>query len=141
MPKVISANSLADGIVVYAGRTGAWTGQLGQAKIFTSKADAEEGLLGAENDAKHNLVVEPFLVEVVEDASGPRAVTLRDSIRARGPTIDFLPRTQAFAYEADTPLENAVKQETNGILRNRRVEAARAHELLGAAASPDVIAR
>jgi hypothetical protein len=140
MPKVISANRLADGIVVYAGRTCAWTGRLGQAKIFTSKAEAEEGLLNAQNDVKCNLVVEPFLVEVIEDANGLRAVTLRDSIRARGPTIDFLPRTQVFAYEADTPLENAVKHETTAVLRNRREDAARSHELISAAASPDVSA-
>src|ERR1700724_2131167 len=73
MSKVISANRLADGIVVYGGRDGSWTEQLSQAKIFTSKAEAEAGLLLAQNDAKRNLVVEPVVVEVTEDASGLRA--------------------------------------------------------------------
>jgi hypothetical protein len=100
MAKVISANRLADGIVVYAGRDGSWSEQLSQAKIFPSKAEAEAGLLVAQNDAKRNLVVEPVVVEVTEDASGLRAVTLREIIRARGPTIDFLPRTWAFARGA-----------------------------------------
>jgi hypothetical protein len=106
MPKVISANRLADGIVVYAGRDGSWSERLSQATIFASKAEAEAGLLIAQNDAKRNLVVEPFVVEVVGDASGLRAVTLREAIRARGPTIDFLPRTHAFAHGADAPHEN-----------------------------------
>ena len=106
MPKVISANRLADGIVVYAGRDGSWSDRLNQAKIFASKAEAEAGLLVAQNDAKRNLVVEPVVVEVTEDASGLRAATLRESIRAFGPTIDFLPRTRAFALDANPP-ENA----------------------------------
>src|ERR1700724_359039 len=103
MAKVISANRLADGIVVYAGRDGSWSEQLSQAKIFPSKAEAEAGLLVAQNDAKRNLVVEPVVVEVTEDASGLRAVTLREIIRARGPTIDFLPRTWPFARGAGPP--------------------------------------
>ena len=105
MPKVICANRLADGIVVYAGPDGSWAERLSQAKIFASEAEAEAGLLAAQNDAKRNLVVEPVVVEVAEDASGLRAVTLREAIRARGPTIDFLP-------EADAPQENTAKQAT-----------------------------
>jgi Protein of unknown function (DUF2849) len=101
MPKVISANRLADGIVVYAGRDGSWSERLSQAKIFASKAEAEAGLLVAQNDAKRNLVVEPAVVEVTDDASGLRAIALSDAIRARGPTIDFLPRAHAFARDAD----------------------------------------
>jgi Protein of unknown function (DUF2849) len=103
MAKVVSANRLADGIVVYAGRDGSWSEHLSQAKIFASKAEAEAGLLIAQNDAKRNLVIEPVVVEVTEDASGLRAVTLREIIRARGPTIDFLPRTWAFAHLAHPP--------------------------------------
>ena len=101
MPHVISANRLSDGIVVYAGRDGAWAERLDESKVFASQAEAEAGLLRAQNDAKRNLVVEPCLVEVTEEASELRAVTLRESIRARGPTIEFLPRARAFAYEAE----------------------------------------
>jgi hypothetical protein len=111
MPKVICANRLADGIVVYADRDGSWSERLSQAKIFASKAEAEAGLLIAQNDAKRNLVVEPVEVEVAEDAGGLRAVTLREAIRARGPTIDFLPRTHAFAHVANPPQENTVKRD------------------------------
>ncbi|MGB6324835.1 MAG: DUF2849 domain-containing protein [Methylocella sp.] len=112
MPKVISANRLADGIVVYVGRDGSWPERLSQARIFASKAEAEAGLLVAQNDAKRNLVVEPVVVEVTEDAGGLRAVTLREAIRARGPTIDFLPRPHTFARDADPAQENTVKQAT-----------------------------
>ena len=141
MPKVICANRLADGIVVYAGRDSAWSERLSQAKIFASKAEAEAGLLVAQDDAKRNLVVEPVVVEVIGDASGLRAVTLREAIRALGPTIDFLPRPHAFAQGTDAPQENMAKQTTNTVLRIPRLEDARERELVSAADSRDEIAR
>src|ERR1700724_3379726 len=146
MAKVISANRLADGIVVYAGRDGSWSEQLSQAKIFPSKAEAEAGLLVAQNDAKRNLVVEPVVVEVTEDASGLRAVTLRESIRARGPTIDFLPRPAAFAHGAGPQQENTAKQATNAVFRNprllgRREHDPREHELILAADFRNAVGR
>jgi hypothetical protein len=146
MPKVISANRLADGIVVYAGRDGSWFERLSQAKIFASKAEAEAGLLVAQNDAKRNLVVEPVVVEVAEDASGLRAVTLREAIRARGPTIDFLPHTHVFRQDADALQENTAKLDPNAILRiprlaDTREHDPRQHDLMVAADVPEEIAR
>ncbi|MGH9677167.1 MAG: DUF2849 domain-containing protein [Candidatus Acidiferrum sp.] len=141
MSRVISANRLADGIVVYAGRDGAWAERLSHAKVFATKAEAEAGLLVALNDAKRNLVVEPVLVEVAEDLSGLRAITLREAIRALGPTIDFLPRERAFAYEADLAPQDVAKQTTKAVLRMRRLEDARERELVSATDHHDGIAR
>ncbi|MCI0735981.1 MAG: DUF2849 domain-containing protein [Beijerinckiaceae bacterium] len=101
MPKVISANRLTDGIVVYAGHGGTWVERLDQAQILASKEDADAGLLLAKEDARRNLVVEPALVDVAEMEGGRRPATLRESIRAQGPTIDFLPRTHSVAREAE----------------------------------------
>ena len=98
MPHVISANRLVDGIVVYIGRDGTWTTKLGEGQIFSSKAEAEAARL-APADAQRNLVVDPAVVEVTEEAGGPRAVTLRESIRACGPTIDFLPATAGLCHD------------------------------------------
>lgn len=146
MPKVISANRLADGIVVYAGRDGAWATRLSQAKIFASKAEAQAGLLLAQNDAKRNLVVEPVVVEVTEDVSGLRPVTLREAIRALGPTIDFLPRTHAFARDADALQETTAEQATNAVLRISRWADTEEHdpreqELMSAADFSGAVAR
>ncbi len=101
--QIISANRLSDGIVVYAGHGGAWVERLDQARIFASKAEADAGLSLAQNDAARNLIVEPFLVGVTQDAGGLRPSTLRDSIRAHGPTIDFRPRRGAAAPSAIPP--------------------------------------
>jgi hypothetical protein len=141
MPSVITANRLADGTVVYVGRDGAWAERLSQATIFASKAEAEAGLLFAQNDAKRNLVVEPVVVEVIREASGLRAVTLREAIRALGPTIDFLPRTHAFAQDAGAPQENTAKQTTNAVLRIPPSADTREHELICAADFAGEIAR
>ena len=122
MPHVISANRLVDGIVVYMGRDGAWTTKLGEGQIFSSKAEAEAAGLSPAG-AQRNLVIDPAVVEVTEEAGGPRAVTLRESIRACGPTIDFLPATGAFAYEGAQPPENLA-------LRTPRSEPARERELM-----------
>jgi hypothetical protein len=146
VPKVICANRLADGIVVYAGHDGSWAERLGQAKVFAGKAEAEAGLLVAQDDAKRNLVVEPVVVEVTEDVGELRAVTLREAIRAQGPTIDFLPRTRPFAPGADSPPANSAKQATKAVLRiprlaDPREHDPREHELMVAADFPDAVAR
>jgi len=90
MLRVVSANRLADGVVVYAGREGAWLERLNDARVFASQEEAEAGLALAQADAARNLIVDPFLVEMTKDASGLRPASLREAIRAHGPTIDFL---------------------------------------------------
>lgn len=103
MPKVVSANRLVDGIVVYMGNDGGWPEAFDRAKIFAAEAEAEAALLIARADAKRNLVVDPFLVEISSSAPSigeecmgheiVQAVSLRNKIRAGGPTIAYAPRT------------------------------------------------
>ncbi|HUB63992.1 MAG TPA: DUF2849 domain-containing protein [Methylocella sp.] len=129
MSQVISANRLADGAVVYVSRDGTWAGSLGKAAVFASKEEAEAALRMAQEDAKRNLVVDPGVVEVRDEPGGPRPVTLRESIRALGPTIDFLPPAQAFAYETEPPPDNLNKnltqQEMRAASRDQPLETAR----------------
>jgi hypothetical protein len=106
VPKIISANRLADGIVVYAGHAGSWVERLNEALVFSSKEEAEAGLILAQGDVARNLIVEPFVVDVTQDAAGLRPATLRDSIRAHGPTIEFLPRRPALSPSAIPPRKN-----------------------------------
>jgi hypothetical protein len=95
MPKIVSANRLADGIVVYLGPDGRWLETANLARIFDDQKAADEGLVQAREDATCNLVVEPFLVEVEAHAEGLRPVTLRNAIRAGGPTVAYAPRACA----------------------------------------------
>jgi hypothetical protein len=106
VPKIISANRLADGIVVYAGHGGAWVERLNEALVFSGKEEADAGLTLAQDDVARNLIVEPFVVDVTQDAAGLRPATLRDSIRAHGPTIEFLPRRPALSPGRIPPRKN-----------------------------------
>jgi hypothetical protein len=101
MPKIVSANRLADGVVVYLGRDAQWVESLNHARAFDDEGSARAGLTKAHEDSIRNLVVEPFLVEVELDARGLRPVTLRNAIRAGGPTIDYAPRASAPAAPID----------------------------------------
>jgi hypothetical protein len=115
--QIISANRLADGIVVYAAGNGAWVKQLSEARIFASKAEADAGLTAAQNDAKRNLVVEPCLVEVKENGGSVLPVTLREAIRAQGPTVDFLPRRRVLGQGGRPMPEQAAQLEKVAVLR------------------------
>ena len=110
MPRVLSANRLADGIVVYLGDDGSWLEALDRAKVFEAEAETEAALLIARADAKRNLVIDPFVVEISsgELCSGRgkgketlHAVSLRNKIRARGPTIAYAPRISTQSSRAE----------------------------------------
>jgi Protein of unknown function (DUF2849) len=144
MPKVISANRLADGIVVYAGRGGAWVEHLNGALILAGIEEADAALSLAQNDVARNLIVEPFLVDITQDAAGLRPSTLRDSIRAHGPTIDYLAHRRAFEPGASPPRKNPGGPLSRQALRSgRRADAQSValeeHDLKPAAALADGI--
>ncbi len=85
MSKMISANDLATGAVVFLGTAGTWVGAVDQAAAYADDAAAEDGLAIARRDVRRNLIVDPFVTEKGNDGK----MTLRDSIRANGPTIDY----------------------------------------------------
>jgi hypothetical protein len=95
MPKVVSANRLHDGIVVYLGADRAWRDGLDGAEAFAEETEAKAALSAAREDVGRNLVVDPFLVDVERDSEGLRPITLRNAIRARGPTIDYAPKPRS----------------------------------------------
>jgi hypothetical protein len=89
MLRVISANRLRDGIIVYLGPHGDWVTEIGAATLLTSEAACEAGQAKARAAMAANLIVDPLMVDVTEGAEGRRATTLRNAIRAFGPTIKF----------------------------------------------------
>ena len=91
MSKVISANTLATGTVVFYGENGAWVDAIADATVFDDAPTAEAGLFEAKQDEAKALVVDAFIVDRSPGADGKTKMTLRDTIRAYGPTIHFLP--------------------------------------------------
>lgn len=84
VPKIISANGLLDGEVVYLQQDGAWTRTLRQAAI-ASTADEAEALLALSEQPGQ--VVGPYLLDVQLCADGcPAPVHFRERFRELGPS-------------------------------------------------------
>jgi hypothetical protein len=83
--EIITANSLADGRVVFQ-TSGGWSHDIGRAEILESKASVEVALARANFDAAENRVVEPYAIEVKREGATIVPVRLRERIRADGPT-------------------------------------------------------
>jgi hypothetical protein len=87
MPQVVTANRLTDGRVVFLDAHGAWVERLAEAAPFSDKSALEAATKHAEQDVAGNLVVDVFAFEVKVDGATISAITLRDKIRTRGPTV------------------------------------------------------
>jgi hypothetical protein len=87
--KVLTANLLEGGTVVFLSSGGTWHPDIAAAAV--AHTDAQVGALEAAGKAAvaANLVVDPYLVEV--ERNGPdnhlRPIKLREAIRALGPTV------------------------------------------------------
>jgi len=84
--KVITANRLMDGEVVWQGPGGAWVELLNEASVLDSKEAVEAGLLTAERSVKNQEVVEAYALDVTREEGRILPVRLREIIRAAGPT-------------------------------------------------------
>ena len=80
---VLTANRLADGVVVFLDYEGAWSENLAEAVVARSPDEARQLEARGTHDAAHNIVVEPYLVEVRDGGGSPRAHPLSRA-RARG---------------------------------------------------------
>ena len=69
---VLTANRLGDGIVVFLDFEGAWSENLAEAVVARSPDEVRALQDRGTYDAAHNLVVEPYLVEVRETGRRPR---------------------------------------------------------------------
>jgi hypothetical protein len=85
--KVLTANRLRDGDVVYLTADQAWSEWLEDAELAESP-EAEAALVAlGEQAIEGRLVVDPYLMPVTRADGGFRPVSQREIIRARGPSI------------------------------------------------------
>ena len=85
---IITANRLADGLVVFRRGEGRWSLTIAAAGLLEDEAAVEAALESALADASANRIVDPYAVGVVVPAIGkePVPTRLRERIRADGPT-------------------------------------------------------
>ena len=87
MPDVITANRLADGVVVFQTGEAGWSEDFNRAAARPDAEATKAATARALEDAARNLVVDvyAFPVEVRNGHVVPKA--LREAIRATGPTV------------------------------------------------------
>ncbi|ABG32485.1 DUF2849 domain-containing protein [Roseobacter denitrificans] len=82
-PKVVTANHLLKGDVIYQTATG-WTRDLAEAEVLTDEADADLRLIDAAQQV--SLVVGAYLADVDTAGGVPKPTHFREDFRARGPS-------------------------------------------------------
>ena len=86
MPKVVIANRLTDGRVVFLASGERWATQVSEAQVAEGDADAEALLaIGARLQAAQQ-VIDPELIDVAVESGEVVPTRPREAIRAKGPT-------------------------------------------------------
>ena len=82
-PKIVTANALLEGDVIYLSDTGTWVRTLSDAALFDTQDVAEQRLAFA---AKDGMVVGAYLVDAVSGENGPEPTHFREDFRRTGPS-------------------------------------------------------
>ncbi|WP_323781975.1 DUF2849 domain-containing protein [Leisingera sp.] len=94
-PKVITANDLLEGDVIYFTAANTWTRNLSEAELITDEADAQLRLLDAE---KQNIrIVGAYLADAKAGPNGPEPTHFREDFRRTGPSNYFHGKQEAEA--------------------------------------------
>ena len=89
--KIVTANRLRDGVVVFLDREGDWTVRVQESRIVEDGEPAECLLQEAENAVARQEVVNPYLIDAVLDGGIPVPTRYREQIRAQGPSVETRP--------------------------------------------------
>lgn len=84
IPKVVTANDLRLGDVIYLTEDNRWTRLHHEAELIEDEAHAQMRLLHAA--AQRNLVVGAYLADAKAGPNGPEPVHFREAFRTRGPS-------------------------------------------------------
>lgn len=82
----VTANRLSDGAVVYLVSAGHWSELLSDVTAAESK-DGAERLMGIAEMDSATKVVGPYLIDLDPTSEEPEAVSLRERLRAAGPSV------------------------------------------------------
>ncbi|MDZ4093712.1 MAG: DUF2849 domain-containing protein [Paracoccaceae bacterium] len=94
-PKVVTANALLEGDVVYLTADDGWSRRHSDAELIEDEAHAQMRLLHA--NAQRALVVGAYLADAKAGPKGPEPTHFREAFRTRGPS------NYAHGKQADLP--------------------------------------
>lgn len=83
-PKVVTANALLEGDVVYLTNDDRWTRSLKDAVLLMDEADADLRLLQAQ--AQTGVIVGAYLADMQDGPDGPEPTHFREAFRRKGPS-------------------------------------------------------
>ncbi len=86
-PKVVTANDLLSGAVIYLTEDDRWSLRHDEAELLTDEAEAQLRLLRAEG--QQDRVVGAYLADARPGPRGPEPVHFREAFRTRGPSNYF----------------------------------------------------
>lgn len=84
VPKVVTANLLREGDVVYLAADDRWSPLLSEAEVLTDDAHAQLRLL--QGAAQRLVIVGAYLADVKLGPKGPEPTHFREEFRTRGPS-------------------------------------------------------
>jgi hypothetical protein len=85
--RMIIANRLTDGLVVFLTGDGGWSVDIADGTVIDDDVEEASLLARAKADETNCLVVDPNLIDVTVDGGSPKPVAIREAIRAFGPTV------------------------------------------------------
>lgn len=85
--KVMTANLLRDGDVVYLTAAGNWSLWLSEAEVARDESGEADLAAGAQRAEQEQIVLGPYLMDVDDGEQGPQPIGTREKIRAKGPTV------------------------------------------------------
>lgn len=91
--KIVTANRLREGDVVYLTDTGKWSAYLNESRASRDPAAIDAMLAEAAADVAARKIVAPYAMEVIEVDGILQPLSAREIIRAAGPTVraDYRP--------------------------------------------------
>jgi hypothetical protein len=104
--RIVTANRLTDGAVVYLTPDGSWSLRIEHAAFIMDEADEKRLLAAADEDVRNRRIVGPYAMDVAHTAEGVRALSERERIRAAGPSVQQALWTQP-SGRAMTPSEGS----------------------------------
>lgn len=82
-PKVVTANALLEGDVIYLTANSTWSRSHSDAELMSNEAHAQVRLLEAMGNPN---VVGPYLADAVAGPAGPTPQHFREKFRTKGPS-------------------------------------------------------
>ena len=100
--KIITANRLLDGEVVWLGSKKLWVSNVNEANVLNSDEELENALSVAENAVSDRKIIEPYAVDVKNIDGDIEPLSVKEKIRTKGPTtrLDLGKQAEVNALEA-----------------------------------------